>query len=248
MVAANIDETGAEPDLPDINQNFRIERNRQEDHARRRKESQEESLESDNESSLPDIDIEEPQNQGEQALREGDDRQGQFHALSSDDVPPAGGEGNSVPGFEAVGNILGLGAEGGDDGREVDDAGNEIAATLDKVTSGHGSYSVVCTHFYLYGKLNVVLNELTVMEQDDYDSEGAASALIETLSRSLGITRSHLAIILRHAAFDGVYASTEQRTAGGGSLNLVYRFSELLGVEADSITGTWDHAHLLQGR
>ena len=84
--------------------------------------------------------------------------------------------------------------------------------------------------------------------EDDYDSEGAASALIETLSRSLGITRSHLAIILRHAAFDGVYASTEQRTAGGGSLNLVYRFSELLGVEADSITGTWDHAHLLQVR
>ena len=125
---------------------------------------------------------------------------------------------------------------------------HDTAVTVDKVTSGHVSSSVVCTHFYLYGKLNVVLNELTVMEQDDYDSEGAASALIETLSRSLGITRSYLAIILRHAAFDGVYASTEQRTAGGGSLNLVYRFSELLGVEADSIKGTWDHAHLLQVR
>ena len=95
LVAANLDETGAEPPLPDINQNFRLERNRQEDHVRRRKKSQEESFESDYEPtlSLPvvgdDIDIEQPQNQGEQALREGDDRRGQVHALS-DDVPPAG--------------------------------------------------------------------------------------------------------------------------------------------------------------
>jgi hypothetical protein len=55
------------------------------------------------------------------------------------------------------------------------------------------------------------------MEEDDYNSEGAASALIEALVRSLGVTRSRLASMLRHAAYDGVYATSEQRTGGGAA-------------------------------
>ena len=111
---------------------------------------------------------------------------------------------------------------------------------------GHVSYSVVCTYFFRYGQLNVVLNELTVMEQDDYNSQGAAGALIEALIRSLGITRSQLVRFLRHLAYDGVHATTEQTTGGGGSLNLIHWVAELLGVKEGSITSTWNHSHLLQ--
>ena len=50
LVAANLDETRAECPSLDINQNFRVYRNRQEDHEERRKdsiESEEESFQSD---------------------------------------------------------------------------------------------------------------------------------------------------------------------------------------------------------
>ena len=37
-----------------------------------------------------------------------------------------------------------------------------IAVTLDKVTVGHVSFTVVCTYFFLYGKPNVILNTMHV--------------------------------------------------------------------------------------
>ena len=127
-----------------------------------------------------------------------------------------------------------------------DDVVKDIAVSVDKVTVGHVSFSVVCTYFFLYGKQHVFLNELAIMEEDDYNSEGAALSLIESLVKTLCITRADLAKILRHLAYDGVYATTEQRTAGGGCLNLIHRVASMLGVESGSITGTWDHGHLLQ--
>ena len=57
-----------------------------------------------------------------------------IHALS-DDVPPAG-EGDSVPGFEGVGNIRGHGAEGGDNHRGL------VHAQSDNVAPGVGRGSV----------------------------------------------------------------------------------------------------------
>lgn len=55
-----------------------------------------------------------------------------------------------------------------------DDVVKDIAVSVDKVTVGHVSFSVVCTYFFLYGKQHVFLNELAIMEEDDYNSEGAA--------------------------------------------------------------------------
>ena len=84
------------------------------------------------------------------------------------------------------------------------------------------------------------------MGEEDYNSEGSARALVESVCKTLGITRAKSAKLLRHLAYDGVYATTEQRTGGGGSLNLINWVARELGVEEGSITGTWDHSHLLQ--
>jgi hypothetical protein len=43
-----------------------------------------------------------------------------------------------------------------------------------------------------------------------------------------------------------VYATPDQRVAGGGCLNLVTMVAEELGLEDGSLTGTWDIAHNLQ--
>ena len=47
-------------------------------------------------------------------------------------------------------------------------------------------------------------------------------------------------------SYDGVYASKTQRVGGGGSLDLPAMVAEELGLEEESITGTWDYAHNLQ--
>ena len=47
-------------------------------------------------------------------------------------------------------------------------------------------------------------------------------------------------------SYDCVYASPEQRVAGGGCLDLTRMVEEELGLEEGAITGTWDIAHNLQ--
>jgi hypothetical protein len=121
-----------------------------------------------------------------------------------------------------------------------------ICVSLDKVTIFGVPYSAVCTYFFLRGLLHVIVNDLIVMSEDDYCGQGTAEVLIECLQRTLGISKSRLTDLLRHLAYDGVYATTVQRTAGGGSLNLIQWVARLLEVEEGSITGTWDVAHLLQ--
>ena len=123
---------------------------------------------------------------------------------------------------------------------------DHICVSLDKVTTLHTSYTVVCTYYFLYGRIYVFINELCLMDEDDYSSEGCAEALVACLTRTLGITRTRLAVILRHLAYDGVYATKEQRTAGGGYLSLILHVARVLGVAEGSITGTWDVSHLLQ--
>ena len=59
-------------------------------------------------------------------------------------------------------------------------------------------------------------------------------------------TRSWIADILRHFSYDGVYATKEERVAGGGSLCLINYVIVELGLEDGDITGTWDVAHVLQ--
>ena len=43
-----------------------------------------------------------------------------------------------------------------------------------------------------------------------------------------------------------MYASPEQRVAGGGCLDLTRMVEEELGLEEGAITGTWEIAHNLQ--
>ena len=121
-----------------------------------------------------------------------------------------------------------------------------VAVTLDKVTVQRVSYTVLLTYFFWQGVIHIVLNKLMVMKEDEYDSEGTASAVVASLTESMGISRIRLRDILVHFAYDGVYATTEQRVGGGGSLNLTKFVALELGVEEGDITGTWDVAHQLQ--
>ena len=57
---------------------------------------------------------------------------------------------------------------------------------------------------------------------------------------------SRLIAILRHFAHDGVYATYAQRTAGGGSLNLIEYVCDELEIPHGHITGAWDIAHLME--
>ena len=123
---------------------------------------------------------------------------------------------------------------------------DNIGVTLDKVTVFHISYTAMCTYYFYHGWLHIIVNELFVMKEDDYCSVGTARAVVSSLMRTLGVSRTRLAKILRHMAYDGVYATKEQRTAGGGSLSLIIFVARELGLEDGDITGTWDVSHLLQ--
>jgi hypothetical protein len=57
-----------------------------------------------------------------------------------------------------------------------------IAVSLDKVTVHHTSYTVVITYFFWNGKLHVVMNQLTILTLDDYDSVGTARMVVSTLT------------------------------------------------------------------
>jgi hypothetical protein len=98
---------------------------------------------------------------------------------------------------------------------------NNITVSLDKVTVHHTSYTVIVTYFFWDGKLHVVMNQLTILKLEDYDSEGTARMVVDTLTSTLGYSRTQLANRLRHFSYDGVYASSEERVAGGGCLSLV---------------------------
>ena len=122
----------------------------------------------------------------------------------------------------------------------------EISATLDKVTVQRVSYTVLLTYFFSEGKIHVLLNSLMVMKSSEYDSEGTARAVVRELAETLGIGRIRLGEILLHFAYDGVYARTEERVGGGGSLNLTKYVALELGLEDGDLTGTWDAGHQLQ--
>jgi hypothetical protein len=123
---------------------------------------------------------------------------------------------------------------------------DNICVSLDKVTSNHASYTVLVTYFFFNGRLLVILNELALLDEDSYCSAGTARAIVASLRKTLGVTRNRLAKILRHFSYDGVYATKEQRTGGGGSLNLIHFVAAELDLEEGDITGHWDTAHLLQ--
>ena len=122
----------------------------------------------------------------------------------------------------------------------------EMAATLDKVTIHHKSYTVLLTFFFYNGRIHCVLNELLIMSEEEYSGPGTATMVVRCLTETLGLSRTRLASLLTHFAMDGVYVETEQRVAGGGSLSLVSCVERELGLDERSITGTWDISHSLQ--
>ena len=65
-----------------------------------------------------------------------------------------------------------------------------IAVTLDKVTVHHTSYTLIMTYFFWRGKLHVVLNELNILNLDDYDSEGTARMVVNSLISTLCYRRT----------------------------------------------------------
>ena len=66
---------------------------------------------------------------------------------------------------------------------------NEISVTLDKVTVQRVSYTVILTYYFFQGKIYIFLNCLMVMDEDEYDSPGTASAVVRNLMETLGVTR-----------------------------------------------------------
>ena len=112
-----------------------------------------------------------------------------------------------------------------------------ITVTLDKVTVQRISYTVILTFFFHEGRIRIILNKLAKLSTDEYDAEGTAEMLINTLLETLGVTRTRLASMLVHFVYDGVYATKEERVSGGGSLELKKKVAESLGLEDGYITG-----------
>ena len=61
--------------------------------------------------------------------------------------------------------------------------------------------------------------------------------VIKSLCDTLGYTKSKLSQVLKHFVYDGVYANSEERTSGGGSLELRKYVEKELNLEPNSITG-----------
>ena len=121
-----------------------------------------------------------------------------------------------------------------------------VSVTLDKVTVCGETYTVIITYLFNGGKIHWFLNELHFMKSDELDGPGCAKMLIKTLMYSLNLTKADLANKLRHIVYDGVYADTKERVAGGGSLNIVHHVETLLDLPEGTITGSWDAGHKMQ--
>ena len=78
----------------------------------------------------------------------------------------------------------------------------ELAATLDKVTVQHRSYTVLLTFFFFEGKIYNLLNSLLKMGEEDYDSSGTARLVINNMMVTLGLTRTQLARLQLHFRCD----------------------------------------------
>lgn len=90
--------------------------------------------------------------------------------------------------------------------------------SLDKVTVRMVPYTVLVTYFFHDGKLNTYLNAVYPMKSDQYSGEETAKFVGKELMRTLNLTRHEVATKFVHSCYDGVYASKEERSRGGGCL------------------------------
>ena len=123
---------------------------------------------------------------------------------------------------------------------------SDLAVTLDKVTIGSRTYTVILSYYFYEGVIHCLLNKLYIMESDQCNGGTTAEFLVMTLMESLKLSRRDLARKLRHLSYDGVYELSAERTRGGGGLSLVHHVADVLGVDRDALTGHWDVGHKLQ--
>ena len=122
-----------------------------------------------------------------------------------------------------------------------------ISFSLDKVTVSNIPYTVLVTYYFYLGKIYIYLNRIHPMLSTEYDGESTAKFVADDLMMSLGYSRYQLAEKVVHVAYDGVYATPEERSHGGGCLSLTKKFAEHLDLDPDlDFGGSWDLGHLLQ--
>ena len=73
-----------------------------------------------------------------------------------------------------------------------------LGVTLDKVTLGGQSYTVIVTYFFFNGEIKTVLNALFIMSTAHADGQGVAEMLCNTLRSTLGLSLEDLAYKLEH--------------------------------------------------
>jgi hypothetical protein len=118
--------------------------------------------------------------------------------------------------------------------------------TLDKVTVRRTPFTVIMTYFFSEGRIHVLLNSVHKMKVDEYSGCGSAEMVGSVLMSSLGLSKEEVADKFRHGTYDGVYATTEERVAGGGSLSLMHHFAAWCDIPKEQFTGHWDVGHKLQ--
>ena len=84
------------------------------------------------------------------------------------------------------------------------------------------------------------------MKGEEYCGQGTAEMVGKILMASLGLTREEVGQKFKHGTYDGVYASPEERVAGGGSLSLMNHFADWCGLPKKEFSGHWDVGHKLQ--
>ena len=112
-----------------------------------------------------------------------------------------------------------------------------ISATLDKVTTGGTSYTVIVTYFFYQGSIRTVLNALFIMTSEHLDGSGTAEMLCNTLCSTLGLSEEELRNKLEHITYDGVYEVSENRIRGGGGMSLIKHVADFLKLGPDIVTG-----------
>lgn len=118
--------------------------------------------------------------------------------------------------------------------------------SLDKVTVKGIPYTVLVTYYFWKGEIHIFLNSIHQMKSTEYSAESTADMVGRDLMTSLGLTREEVGTIFVHAVYDGVYATKEERTKGGGGLSLKNHFAKWCGQDEGKFSGSWDLGHLLQ--
>lgn len=105
--------------------------------------------------------------------------------------------------------------------------------SLDKVTVRRTPFTVLMTYFFFEGRIHVLLNSVHKMMESEYDGPGCAEMVGNLLMLSLNLSKEEISQKFRHGTYDGVYASSEDRVAGGGSLSLMDHFANWCGTSKE---------------